>query len=78
MLEPAYPLDEASRLATLRGLKILDTPSEERFDRLTRLAKHLLDVPIALVSLIDSNRQWFKSRQGLDASETPRRDNATC
>ena len=72
MLEPAYPLDEASRLATLRGLKILDTPSEERFDRLTRLAKHLLDVPIALVSLIDSNRQWFKSRQGLDASETPR------
>ena len=72
MLEPSEPLDEASRLATLRGLKILDTPTEERFDRLTRLAKHLLDVPIALVSLIDSDRQWFKSRQGLDASETPR------
>ncbi len=72
MLEPAVPFDEASRLATLRGLNILDTSPEERFDRLTRLAQHLLDVPIALVSLVDANRQWFKSCQGLDASETPR------
>jgi diguanylate cyclase (GGDEF)-like protein/PAS domain S-box-containing protein len=72
LLEPAIPYDEAKRLATLRGLNILDTPPEERFDRLTRLAQHLFDVPIVLVSLIDSNRQWFKSCQGLDASETPR------
>lgn len=72
MLEPAVPLDEASRLATLRGLNILDTPPEERFDRLTRLARHLIGVPIAVVSLVDSDRQWFKSCQGLDASETPR------
>lgn len=72
MLEPAAPLDEATRLAALRGLKILDTPREERFDRLTRIAQRLLDVPIAVVSLVDSNRQWFKSCQGLDASETPR------
>jgi PAS domain S-box-containing protein len=72
MLEPAIPSDEASRIATLRGLNILDTPPEERFDRLTRLAQHMLNVPIAVVSLVDTNRQWFKSCQGLDASETPR------
>ncbi|MBT9568993.1 MAG: PAS domain S-box protein [Thiobacillus sp.] len=51
---------------------MLDTPSEERFDRLTRLAQHLLGTPIALVSLVDADRQWFKSRQGLDATETGR------
>lgn len=72
MLEPSVPLDEASRLATLRGLNILDTPAEDRFDRFTRLAQHILGVPIALISLVDSNRQWFKSHLGLDASETPR------
>ncbi|MDP1940782.1 MAG: PAS domain S-box protein, partial [Gallionella sp.] len=72
MLEPATPFDEASRLATLRGLEILDTPPEERFDRLTRLAQYIFGVPVALVSLVDSNRQWFKSCQGLDVSETPR------
>ena len=72
MLEPAFPSDEATRIATLRGLNILDTPPEERFDRLTRLAQRLLNVPITLISLIDTNRQWFKSCQGLDASETPR------
>lgn len=71
LLEPAVPPDEANRLAALRGLNILDTPAEERFDRLTRLAQRLLDVPIAVVSLVDSNRQWFKSCLGLDASETP-------
>lgn len=72
MLEPAVPPNEARRLATLRGLNILDTPHEERFDRITRLAQRLLNVPIVLVSLIDANRQWFKSCLGLDASETPR------
>ena len=56
----------------LRALNVLDSQPEERFDRLTRLAKRLFGVPIALVSLVDENRQWFKSCQGLDASETTR------
>jgi diguanylate cyclase (GGDEF)-like protein len=72
MLAPALPINEASRLDTLRSLNILDTSPEERFDRLTRLAKRLFGVPIALISLVDADRQWFKSCQGLDASETPR------
>ncbi|NIE74385.1 diguanylate cyclase [Pantoea sp. Ap-967] len=71
------PLNEAARLCFLESLNILDTPAEETFDRLTRLACVLLDVPMALVSLVDMNRQWFKSRQGLDATETPR-DLAFC
>lgn len=66
------PEDEVHRLASLRSLGLLDTPPEERFDRITRLAQRLFDVPIALVSLVDEDRQWFKSRQGLDAPETPR------
>ncbi|MDP3064581.1 MAG: PAS domain S-box protein [Chloroflexota bacterium] len=72
MLKPPRPPDEAKRLQALHELGILDTPPEERFDRITRLAKRLLDVPIALVSLVDSDRQWFKSRVGLSAPETPR------
>ncbi|MFT7130732.1 MAG: diguanylate cyclase (GGDEF)-like protein [Gammaproteobacteria bacterium] len=72
MKEPSIPQDEESRLKTLRSLNILDTLSEERFDRLTRMAKRLFNVPIALVSLVDENRQWFKSCIGLCASETPR------
>ncbi len=72
MLRPSIPIDEENRLAALHALNILDTPPEERFDRLTRLARRLLGVPIAVVSLVDSNRQWFKSCQGLDARETPR------
>ncbi len=72
MLAPAQPANEYQRLATLRSLQMLDTPPEERFDRLTRLARRLFDVPIALISLVDSNRQWFKSCSGLGISETPR------
>lgn len=72
MIPPALPPDEARRLASLRALGVLDTPPEERFDRLTRLAQSMLEVPIALVSLVDAARQWFKSRQGLAAAETPR------
>lgn len=64
--------DEEARLARLRGLGILDTAPEHRFDRITRLASELFDAPIALVSLVDAERQWFKSRVGLDATETPR------
>ncbi|MBV4552442.1 sensor domain-containing diguanylate cyclase [Pseudomonas sp. SWRI102] len=72
MLEPRKPDNEAVRLKHLQSLKLLDTAPEERFDRLTRLARRLFNVPIALVSLVDANRQWFKSNAGLDASETPR------
>ncbi|MBU3909908.1 MAG: PAS domain S-box protein [Gammaproteobacteria bacterium] len=72
MLEPPIPADEAARLQALHALNILDTPAEERFDRYTRLAQHILQTPIVLISLIDGERQWFKSRQGLDATETPR------
>lgn len=72
MQKPVTPHDEKTRLETLRSLKLLDTSPEERFDRLTRLAKRMFGVPISLVSLVDANRQWFKSKQGLDADETPR------
>lgn len=72
MQAPPKPADEATRIDTLRALNILDTSPEERFDRLTRLAKRLFGVPIALVSLVDENRQWFKSCQGLSARQTPR------
>lgn len=72
MKKPDTPQNEASRLQALRSLNVLDMRSEERFDRLTRLAKRLFDVPIALVSLVDENRQWFKSYVGLKVRETPR------
>ena len=69
---PRTPDNESKRLASLQSLNILDTPFEERFDRITRFASQLFDVPIALVSLIDHDRQWFKSAQGLDVRETSR------
>lgn len=72
MIAPAIPADEDIRINTLRSFNILDTSPEERFDRLTRLAKRLFNVLIALVSLVDTDRQWFKSCVGLSASETPR------
>ncbi|GAA2983329.1 GAF domain-containing protein [Actinokineospora diospyrosa] len=63
---------EIQRLAAVKALRLLDTPREERFDRITRLTQRLLDVPIALVSLVDVDRQWFKSCVGLDAEQTHR------
>lgn len=72
MQKPPKPENEEARLAALRSLNILDSSPEERFDRLTRIAKRLFNVPIALVSLVDEGRQWFKSSQGLSASETSR------
>lgn len=72
MQAPALPTDESARIDTLRALHVLDTAPEERFDRLTRLAKRLFGVPIALVTLVDVDRQWFKSCVGLGVSETPR------
>ena len=72
MIKPPIPANEAERLHALRTLQILDTSHEERFDRVTRMAKRMFGVEISLVSLIDEDRQWFKSVQGLDVSETPR------
>ncbi|WP_413693619.1 GAF domain-containing protein [Psychromonas sp. KJ10-2] len=72
MKNPDIPSNEKQRLAMLKSLEVLDTLAEERFDRITRLAKRLFDVPIALVTLIDENRQWFKSCIGLDINEWPR------
>jgi PAS domain S-box-containing protein len=73
MLEAPLPLDESSRLAVLLNLNILDTAPEHRFDRITRVASRLFQVPIAMVTLIDGERQWFKSRVGIDLTESPRR-----
>jgi PAS domain S-box-containing protein len=72
MIVPLFPLDEDFRLQSLRRLNLLDSEKEERFDRLTRLTARLLDVPIVLITLIDENRQWFKSSIGLEVCETGR------
>ena len=72
MIEAPIPANEPERLAALYTLHILDTPAEERFDRLTRLAIKLFDVPIAYVSIVDANRQWFKSACGIDRGQTDR------
>lgn len=72
MKAPDLPPDEQQRIQSLHQLQILDTEPEERFDRVARLAKRLFDVPMALVSLVDVNRQWFKSCFGLEAKETGR------
>lgn len=77
MKTPDQPFDELQRLEALRRTGLLDTPPEARFDRLTRIAQQSFGVDIALVSLVDSERQWFKSTQGLDACET-RRDISFC
>ena len=78
MKAPDLPANEIERIASLRAMDALFTPSEERFDRITRIASQLLGTPIALVSLVASDSQWFKSAQGpgvaesLDVVETPR------
>lgn len=72
MKTPEVPENEASRLESLKRLSLLDTALEERFERVTRLASRLIGCPIAAISLIDSDRQWFKSVQGLESSGTSR------
>lgn len=72
-MKPApIPADDESRLAALRALLILDTPPEARFDRITGFAAKEFEVPMALLTLVDRNRQWFKSRVGLVPCETAR------
>ena len=77
MTAAPLPANESQRLERLRNYGVLDTPAEEAFDRVVRLAAAILDVPIALISLIDDGRQWFKAKVGWDAPETPR-DFAFC
>ncbi len=77
MLAPQAPQNEKARLLALQDLHVLDTAAEQRFDRFTKLAAKLFDVHICLVSLVDANRLWFKSKQGLSASEMSR-DTSFC
>jgi PAS domain S-box-containing protein len=72
MQTPPLPPREAERLAALASYDVLDTPPDPAFDGITRVVAHILDVPMALVSLVDADRQWFKSRYGLHVTETPR------
>jgi diguanylate cyclase (GGDEF)-like protein len=72
MKKPDIPFNEISRLAVLASLGVLDTDRDEKLDRITRIAKKTFNVPIALISLVDENRQWFKSCFGLDVNETSR------
>lgn len=70
--EAPIPADEKERLESLKNLDILDTKREERFDRITKVAAFVFDVPISTVTLVDSNREWFKSCQGLKSHEGDR------
>jgi class 3 adenylate cyclase len=69
---PAIPMNESERQAALDDLKLIDSPQEERFDRIVQLAQLLFRVPIAYIALIDKDRQWFKSKVGIEANETSR------
>lgn len=72
MNAPAFPVDETARLLALQRTELLDSPAEERFDRITRLAAHFFGVQTCLLSLVDSDRQWFKSRVGQEQQELGR------
>ncbi len=79
MTQPAtIPDNKAERIARLRMLKILDNDPEAIFDSLTRLASEIFEVPIALVSLVDTSRQWFKANVGLPGVTETSRDIAFC
>ncbi len=77
MIKAPLPPDETKRLQALRGYSILDTEPEASFNDLVFLAAHICQTPMARISLLDENRQWFKAKKGMDANETPR-DIAFC
>jgi GAF domain-containing protein len=72
MLSTQTPCGEASRLEALRQFDVLDTPAERALDDLTSLAAQICHVPIAMISLMDENRQWFKAKVGIEVTETAR------
>ncbi len=72
MIEPATPEDDDDRVAKLRALSVLDTPPEREFDDIVAVARALFDTPMAHLTLVDKDRQWLKSRIGLDGDEAPR------
>jgi EAL domain-containing protein (putative c-di-GMP-specific phosphodiesterase class I)/GGDEF domain-containing protein len=72
MIAPPYPLDEDGRIGALRSAHLLDTPPESFFDDITRLAADIFDAPISLVTLVDEDRQWFKSRVGMPSAQSSR------
>jgi GAF domain-containing protein len=76
-MKAPLPENEVQRLAALRDYHILDTAAEQAYDDITALAAYVCDVPIAMISLVDESRQWFKSKLGLNQQETPR-DVAFC
>src|SRR6185295_4780100 len=72
MTAAPVPPHESERLGALQRYEVLDTEPEQRFDDLTLLASHICETPIALITLVDAERQWFKSRVGLTTTQTPR------
>lgn len=72
MIEPGMPANEKERLKVLRELGILDTTTEQEFDEFSFLASQICQTPMAIISLVDQERQWFKSTYGIDGKETPR------
>src|SRR5205823_11035245 len=76
-MKPAFPTNEEARLEALRDYDVLDTPPEQAFDDLARLASYICGTPVAMVSLVDGDRQWFKAKVGTEMTETPR-DVAFC
>jgi GAF domain-containing protein len=71
-IEHTFPENEQQRLEAVRRYDVLDTPADGAFDRITRLASTILDMPISIVSLVDHDRIWFKSKQGVDVEEIGR------
>ena len=72
MIKPCLPANEAKRLKALKELKIIDTVPEKEFDDISELASYVSNSPIALITFIEEERQWFKSRIGIDMCESSR------